>query len=157
MRLAILAILFTAACVTDDEPLPDADVLDVDAALAPDADVDAATDARAVDAPPSTLIEVAVTIGPDGDHDYARVSFYVNCPDGAPDGPHAGAIELYSNLGLIDIASFTWTCGFSSTSTTWFDLSCGLDVWARGVIGDTLTGAPAYQVSETKPTRACAP
>lgn len=130
---------------------PDAPGEGIDATAPPDAAIDASPDAA-----PSPLIEARLTIGPDGDHDYAMVVFYVNCPDGAPEGPHDGAIELYSNLGLVDIVTFEWTCDFSWHQSTWFNQSCGLDMWARAVITHPVTGEPAYQLSETKPTRECA-
>lgn len=131
---------------------PDAPGESIDAAAPPDAAIDAPPDAA-----PSPLIEARLTIGPDGEHDYAMVVFYVNCPEGAPEGPHQGAVELYSNLGLVDITTFEWTCGFSWHQATWFNQSCGLDMWARAVITHPVTGEPAYQLSETKPTRECAP
>lgn len=139
----------------DAGTLPDAPGGGIDAAAPPDAAIDAAPDGP--DAPPAPLVEVEVTIGPDGPLYRATVAFSVNCPDGAPDGPHRGGVELYVGGALHDVTAFDWTCDFSWSSSTWFDLPCGVDVWARGVIVHPVTGEPAYQLTTTTHTPECQP
>jgi hypothetical protein len=111
---------------------------------------DAAPDAAA--GPLTTTI--VVVLHPD-DGTYASAAFGYACPDGAPDGPHRGSIELYSNLGLYGVQSFEWTCEFAWVQASWHDLPCGLDVWARGMAVDPVTGDTVYQVSQTGRTAAC--
>lgn len=152
----VVGAVGASGCVDDD------DGQQIDAGDEPDAiapNIDAAPDARppdaSPDAPTATLLDVGLVVGTANEHGYATVNFYVDCPEGAPNGPHAGTIELYSNLGLVDTYTFDWTCEFSSTQYTKFNLSCGLDVWARGTITHPVTGETVNATTDTAPTLAC--
>lgn len=155
MRFALIVLAITAACVdVPDEPLPDGDVLDVDANL-----VDAVTDGRDTDAPdaaPSTLtLSTIIRVGPDGDDAYAQVSVFYDCPAGAAPGPHRGALELYYLTESI-VEPVDWHCGGFS-QFAWFNLPCGVQVQGRGVALDPVSGEPVYALTEILDTRTCAP
>lgn len=83
------------------------------------------------------------------------VEFHVNCPDNAPNGPHRGGVELYANNQVVSIQSFDWTCDYSTAVSTWLELPCGADVWARAIALHPVTGDPVYQLTPHITTESC--
>lgn len=85
------------------------------------------------------------------------VDFKVNCPLGAPDGPHQGAIEFFAGMQVAGIVTFEWSCSASEHTLTLSNLPCGEDAWARAVVLHPITSDPTYLLTVHAPTMACNP
>ena len=123
-----------------------------------DGGVDAPVPDARPDAPPPKLLNVTIYIGPDEPDSYVAIGFWVNCPAGAPDGPHDGVIEhSFSDGSVFHTETFSWTCAFNIRTVAIFNVPCGRKVFGRAAIADPVSGLDVVELTDTMLTVECVP